>query len=898
MPLSKDPQLPVNCWQQDISTLQSGLVASAPLSAEQVVARIALFGENKMQSAPKRTLVQRIWAQLNNLLIFVLLAAVVITAMLQHWLDAGVIFSVVVLQCAIGLLQEGKAEQALAAITHLLAPTAVVIRDQQVQRVAAASLVPGDTVLLEAGDKVPADLRLEQTANFAIDEAMLTGESLPVNKQTNVLAADCPLPERSNMAYAGTMVVRGTARGLVVATAMQTEIGRISGMMQQQTSFKTPLIEQMDSFAKQVALFVLAAAALILMLGYGFSDLPFSELFMVVIGLTVAAIPEGLPAILTITLAVGVQRMARRKAVIRRMPAIETLGAVSVICSDKTGTLTRNEMMVSAVACASAVFQVSGQGYLPEGQLSAATAEQEPPEAVAAQIALICSLCNDAQWQHQGEHISINGDPMEAALLVLSHKLGFLHTELQQQWSRRDTLPFDATTRLMATLNTNHQGRRFLLVKGAPETLLDLCQTELDAQLQPQPLRRQYWQQQGEAFAADGLRLLALASYPAPDTQDTIELPLPTELQWVGLLGLMDPPRDEAIAAVADCKSAGIRVCMITGDHARTASAIASKLGLSNPEHVLTGAMLDTLDDKALSKAILDCHVFARTSPEHKLRLVHALRQQQGVIAMTGDGVNDAPALKSADVGIAMGQKGSEAAREAASVVLLDDNFASLAAAVAEGRTVYQNLRKAIAFLLPINGGEAISLVVALLLGLTLPISPLQILWVNLVSSVILATTLAFEPAEPGMMQRPPRSRDEALLDRQGVQRIVLVSLLFLAGIFGAWFYGMQQTQDSAYASTLAVNTLVAMELFYLFFVRYQNNSSITRVGLSGTMPVWLAIVALVILQALFTWTPWFQHIFNTRSLALSDFIVVIGSGVILLLILEFIYKPKRQKSS
>jgi magnesium-transporting ATPase (P-type) len=381
------------------------------------------------------------------------------------------------------------------------------------------------------------------------------------------------------------------------------------------------------------------------------------------------------------------------------------------------------------------------------------------------------------------------------------------------------------------------------------------------------------------------------------DTQDTIELPLPAQLQWVGLLGLMDPPREEAIAAVADCKSAGIRVCMITGDHARTASAIAARLGLSNPEQVITGAMLDTLDDAALNAAISDCHVFARTSPEHKLRLVHALRQQQGVIAMTGDGVNDAPALKSADVGIAMGQKGSEAAREAASVVLLDDNFASLAAAVAEGRTVYQNLRKAIAFLLPINGGEAISLVVALLLGLTLPISPLQILWVNLVSSVILATTLAFEPAEPGMMQRPPRSRDEPLLDRQGVQRIVLVSLLFLAGIFGAWFYGMQQTQDSAYASTLAVNTLVAMELFYLFFVRYQDNSSITRIGLSGTMPVWIAIVALVVLQTLFTWTPWFQHIFNTRSLALSDLFVVFGSGVILMLILEFIYKPKRQSS-
>ena len=894
MPPADFPPLPSQCWQRDVLTLRREMDVSTPITEAQALARLSSYGENQMQSAPKRILLQRIWAQLNNLLIFVLISAVVITALLQHWLDAGVIFSVVVLQCAIGLLQEGKAEQALAAITHLLAPTAVVIRDQQVQRVAAALLVPGDTVLLEAGDKVPADLRLEQSANLAIDEAMLTGESLPVNKQTAPLAIDCPLPERSNMAYAGTMVVRGTGRGLVVATAMHTEIGRISGMMQQQASFKTPLIAQMDSFAKRVAFFVLAAAALILLLGHFFSTLPFAELFMVVIGLTVAAIPEGLPAILTITLAVGVQRMAKRQAVIRRMPAIETLGAVSVICSDKTGTLTRNEMMVAALATAEQSYNVTGQGYLPEGQLQGAALAQ----TTTSQIALICSLCNDAQWQHQAGQASINGDPMEAALLVLSHKLGFLPAELQQQWSRRDTLPFDSSTRLMATLHSNHQGRRLLLVKGAPETLLELCQSELDSQGQPQPLRRDYWLQQGEQFAAQGLRLLALASVQLPLHAESIEMPLPSTLQWVGLLGLLDPPRDEAIAAVADCKSAGIRVCMITGDHARTASAIAARLGLTNPEQVLTGAMLDTLDDAALQQALADCHVFARTSPEHKLRLVHALRQQHdGVVAMTGDGVNDAPALKSADVGIAMGQKGSEAAREAAAVVLLDDNFASLAAAVVEGRTVYQNLRKAIAFLLPINGGEAISLVVALLLGFTLPISPIQILWVNLVSSVILATTLAFEPAEPGLMQRPPRPRHQPLLDQSGVRRIVVVSLLFLFGIFGAWFYGMHQTQDTAYASTLAVNALVAMELFYLFFVRYQDNPAISRSGVRGTLPVWLAILALIVLQSLFTWAPWFQQIFGSQSLTLQDLAVAVGIGAALLLLLELLYRPRSHQS-
>ena len=875
-------QRDIRPYQRDIAQVREHLDAHEPLTSASVEERRNRVGRNEIPSAPPRSLLSRIWAQISNLLILVLLGAAIITAVLGHWVDTGVILAVVVIQTLIGLIQEGKAEQALAAIHHMLAPTAAVIRDDHAQRIPAAELVPGDTVLLEPGDRVPADIRLERCANLSIDEAVLTGESLPVGKHPQTLNTDCALGDQRNMAFSGTLVIRGTGRGVVTAIGSGTEIGRISGLLQRTTQLKTPLLAQMDEFARLISIVIVGVALAILGLGYFFSSMAFAELFMAVVGLTVAAIPEGLPAILTITLAVGVRRMASRKAVIRRMPAIETLGAVSVICSDKTGTLTRNEMMVASVALANEQLTVSGEGYALEGEFSAPIVDE-----LQRTLALAASLCNDSGVSSDNGVISIHGDPMEAALQVLACKAGFRPEQLSKEWVRQDEIPFDAAHRYMATLNHDHNGHRCIWVKGAPEAILALCTHELDDQAQPQPLRADYWPHVIAEFAAHGQRVLALARKPLSNGDHELSMQMIAGLELIGLVGLMDPPRQEAIAAVAECQAAGIQVKMITGDHALTAGAIAARLGLQNPDQVMTGAELDGLSDADLQHCITRVNVFARTSPEHKLRLVQAIQQEHGVVAMTGDGVNDAPALKTADVGIAMGQKGSEAAREASAVVLLDDNFASLAAAVQEGRTVYQNLKKSVAFLLPVNGGESISLIVALLWGLTLPIAPLQILWVNMVSSVILAMTLAFEPAEPDVMQRKPRRRDEPLLSRFLVGRVVLVSLLFLAGIFAAWNWGMARTGDGAYASTLAVNTLVAMELFYLFAVRYLDTPSITLRGVLGTPLIWLAIGLLVLVQSLFTWVPWFQSTFNTASLDAPALLFAVGCGVAVLLILE-----------
>ncbi|TVV45483.1 HAD-IC family P-type ATPase [Thalassolituus sp. C2-1] len=870
------------------------------LSSSEAATRLQQLGSNSLPQARGRSWWQRLWAQISNLLILVLLSAVVITALLGHTLDSVVILAVVISQALIGLVQEGRAEQALAAIRHMLAPAASVIRDGHSQRIAAADLVPGDTVLLEPGDRVPADIRLERCHSLSLDEAILTGESLAVEKQPEALAAASALGDQTNMAFSGTLVVRGTGRGVVVATGSRSEIGRISGLLQQTTGLQTPLLAQMDRFARLMATLVLAGGLLILLLGHWLSGLPFADLFIAVVGLTVAAIPEGLPAILSITLAVGVRRMAKRQAVVRRMPAIETIGAVSVICSDKTGTLTRNEMMVAALACGAHYRQVRGDGYALDGGL-----DKPLPEALQTPLMLAAALCNDASLQAAEGAVKIHGDPMEAALQVLVHRLDGDPVRLAQHWPRRDEIPFDAEYRLMATLNHNHQGRHVLWVKGAPEALLQRCRQQLDDAGNSVALQTGYWLEMIERLAADGQRVLALACKEYSGSE--LEMSDLNELQLIGLVGLMDPPRAEAIVAVAECHAAGIAVKMITGDHALTASAIAARLGLSNSGEVLTGKQLDELDDQALQDCVGRVNVYARTSPEHKLRLVQALQsstdlgndrgndrgnqrandQGGAVVAMTGDGVNDAPALKAADVGIAMGHKGSQAAREASAVVLLDDNFASLVAAVKEGRTVYQNLKKGIAFMLPINGGESISLVVALLLGHTLPISALQILWVNMISSVILAMTLAFEPALPGMMQQPPRARFEPLLSRRLAWQVLKVSLLFLAGIFAAWHWGMAHSGSEAFASTVAVNALVAMELFYLFAVRYPPGQAISLQGFKGTRVIWAAIAALIVMQSLFNWLPLFQRTFNSSAPDIAALLVAAGCGIVLLLILQ-----------
>ncbi len=882
--------------QQSAEQVRTALeVPETGLDAQNVKQRLEQYGPNQLDGAKPRPMWLRLAAQFNNALIYVLMAAVAVTAALGHWLDTAVIFAVVLLQGIVGFIQEGRAEQALAAIRHMLAPRALVLRGGKRLHIDASELVPGDILLLEPGDRVAADIRLDQLHALKVDESMLTGESVPVDKSLEPQPVDAALGDRLCMAYSGTLVSAGTARGVVVATGEQSEIGRIAGLLDTVTVLQTPLTQQMNRFARYLSLIIVLAGALVFLAGWQFGDRPMAELFMAVVALTVSAIPEGLPAILTITLAIGVQRMANRKAVVRRMPAIETLGAVSVICSDKTGTLTRNEMMVAAVVLDDQLYPVSGDGYDSQGHIGNSTAEPAPP--LLAALAQAALLCNDARLDTNADQVNVIGDPMEGALLVLAAKAGLDTHSYLTEWPRQDELPFDSSLRYMATLNHDHHGQQRILLKGAPEQVMDLCGSVLNSQEAVVPLDIQRWQAHIDELAGQGLRVLALASGAAKDGSNGLNVEqLAGNLHLIGIVGLLDPPRQEAMKAIAECHQAGIQVKMITGDHALTARAIAKRLGLRNTTEVATGQDLDALDDAGLLELAQRVDIFARTSPEHKLRLVQALQSAHGVVAMTGDGVNDAPALKRADVGIAMGLKGSAAAREASDIVLLDDNFATLAAAVSAGRTVYTNLKKAISFLLPVNGGEAASLVVALLLGLALPITALQILWVNLVSSVVLAMGLAFEPAEDDVMRKPPRRAGQGLLDALLVWRIVLVSLLFLGGIFASFQWAMQAGLGEDAARTLAVNTLVAMEVFYLFSVRYLDSASLTLKGVLGTPAVWVVIGLILLLQWVFTYTPLMQSLFSTVALDPKALLLAPLAGVVVLLVLELEKRIRRPR--
>ena len=859
------------------------------LSQGEAEARLGQYGPNRLPAAPKRSALMRFLLQFHNILIYVLLGAAVVTAALAHWIDTGVIVAVVVANAIIGFIQEGKAEKAMDAIHQMLAPHANVIRDGERVSIDGARLVPGDIVLLEAGDKIPADLRLVSAHGVAVQEAVLTGESVPVEKQVQPVAANAPLGDRSCMAFSGTLLTSGQARGVVVATGSRTEIGRISKLLSQVETLTTPLVAQMSVFAKWLTILILLVAALLLIYGYFVGHHDFAELFMAVVGLSVAAIPEGLPAVLTITLASGVQGMARRNAIVRRLPAIETIGSVSVICTDKTGTLTRNEMMVASVLTRDHVFALEGAGYEPSGVLRLGDAAIAPSEhAVLEQLARAAVLCNDAALRRHQDAWQVEGDPMEGALLSFAAKMDLDVRKEGAAWPRTDAIPFDSRHRFMATLNHNHEGRACVFVKGAPERILAMCRAQRGTDGQPEPLDEAAWSEKADAIAALGQRVLAFAVKPVEPGHTVLEFSdVEGALVLLGMVGMIDPPRPEAIAAVAQCLGAGIRVKMITGDHASTAAAVCRQIGLVNPDTVLTGAALDGLDDGALGRAVLECDIFARTSPEHKLRLVMALQAHGLTVAMTGDGVNDAPALKRADAGIAMGRKGSEAAREAAELVLADDNFASIAAAVREGRTVYDNIKKVISWTLPTNAGEAMTIIVALLFGMTLPVTPVQILWINLITAVTLGIALAFEPTEEDTMRRPPRARDEPLLNAELVWHIVLVSILFLAGVYGIYSYAAGRGYPVELARTLAVNTLVVMEIFHLFFIRNIYGTSLTWKAVRGTRVVWTVVIIISVAQLGMTYLPPMQALFATAAVPFWDGVLVIGIGAALFAIIE-----------
>ncbi len=860
------------------------------LTQEEAARRLAQYGPNRLRPPSRRGPLVRFLFQFHNVLVYVLLAASVVTAALAHWVDTAVILGVVVINALIGFIQEGKAERALEAIKGMLSLNASVVRDGKKISIAAEALVPGDIVLVHSGDKVPADLRLIRAKNLQAQEAVLTGESLAVEKTPEPVPETTDLGDRSSMVYSGTLVTYGQATGVIVATGEATEIGRISSMLAEVQTLTTPLLQQLAVFGRWLTISIIAVAALTFAFGVLIQGYSTSDMFLAAVGLAVAAIPEGLPAIMTITLAIGVQRMARRNAIIRRLPAVETLGSVSVICSDKTGTLTRNEMTVESIATSGHLFGVTGVGYLPVGEFllegGEVSLEHRP---LLSEMTRGACLCSDASLRQVGEQWVVDGDPTEGALVVVAMKAGLDPDFEGKNCPRTDVIPFESEHRFMATLHHNHEGHGFIYVKGAPERILEMCDRQRGYGAD-EPLDVEYWQQRMEEIAGRGQRILALASKPAANNHRELRFQdVEKDLVLVGLFGLADPPRQEAIEAVAQCRSAGIQVKMITGDYAATARAVATQLGLAETAAVVTGRQLDAVDAPQLANRIQDASVIARSSPQHKLHIVEALQTLGHVVAMTGDGVNDAPALKRADVGVAMGIKGTEAAKEAAEIVLADDNFVSIAHAVEEGRTVYDNLKKSIVFILPTNGGEALTILTAIALGRILPITAAQILWVNMITAVTLALSLAFEAGERDVMRRPPRKRDEPLLSGFLLWRIALVSMILVAGTFGMFLWQREHGASIELARTAAVNTLVMFEVFYLFNARFLLASSFNRAGIFGSRSILTAIGLVVLFQLFFTYAPPMQFLFQTEAIDVVTWveIVIIASTVFFLVEVE-----------
>lgn len=870
------------------------------LSNKEANDRLSKYGKNKLPEPKSRSLFIRFLYQFNNVLIYVLIAASLVTAILGHWVDAGVIIGVVFVNAVIGFVQEGKAEDALKAIRQMLSPNAMVVRDGKQISIKAELLVPGDVVFLQSGDKVPADLRLLRAKGLQIQEAALTGESIAIEKTIESVPEQSVIGDRRCMAYSSTLVTHGQGSGIVVKTGADTEIGRISRLVSEVESVTTPLLLRMAQFGRWLTIAILVLAMITFAFGFFIRSYTATDMFLAAVSLAVAAIPEGLPAIMTITLAIGVRRMAKRNAIIRKLPAVETLGAVSVICSDKTGTLTRNEMTVRTIATAKNLFDLSGTGYNPHGSISLLGKDILPDDRpLLHELSRAAILCNDSSLEQKDNECFVHGDPMEGALLVAGIKAGLdIETETKK-YPRTDLIPFESEHRFMATLHHSHSGEAFVFVKGAPEQILKMCtfQRSLDGDAD---LDETYWLKRIEELAAQGQRVLAIAIKPvASEKMELIFSDVESDLIILGMFGMIDPPREEAIDAVEACKRAGIHVKMITGDHGATALAISRQLKLINTDDVLTGEDIDMMSEEELKLHVHDVDVYARVNPEHKLLLVKLLQEQGLIVAMTGDGVNDAPALKRADVGTAMGYNGTEAAKEAAEMVLADDNFASIMHAVEEGRTVYDNLKKSIAFILPTNGGEALIILGAIVLGFEqLPLTPVQILWVNMITAVTLALSLAFEPPEQNVMNRSPRNTDEPLLGSYLVWRVIFVSFILMGGTIGLFLWEMAEHASIEHARTVAVNTLVMFEIFYLFNSRYLKDSVFNWEGFTGNKYVIIAISILIIFQLGFTYLAPMQSLFGTTAIDLGMWlrIILVSSSVLFLVEIEKYFVRNKDK--
>jgi magnesium-transporting ATPase (P-type) len=868
---------------------QLGTRVDKGLDSAEASSRLRKHGPNLLPLGKKQSSFMRFLLQFNNVLVYVLIGAGVLKIALGLWLDASIILAVVFLNALLGFLQEGKAAEALESISKMLSTDARAVRDGETRMIAADSLVPGDVILLESGDKVPADLRLIEVKNLRTEEAALTGESVPADKSTQAVDANATVGDRESMVFSGTMVVSGRATGVVVATGSHTELGRINALLANVNTLETPLLRQIKKFGYKITGAIAVVGALVFAFARWGRGMEFVDVFQAVIGIAVSIIPEGLPAIITITLAIGVQRMAQRNAIIRRLPAVETLGSVSRICSDKTGTLTLMEMMVVSAVTAEASYQISGDGYDPEGNV---TLDGKPlrEDSVLQLVGRVSMLCNDAEIRKEEGVWKVEGDPTEGALYPFASKLGIERSVEKTAYKRVDSIPFESEHRFMATLNEGADGRQMLLVKGAPEVILEHCSHQQLQNGEIVPIDLAYFGKASDKLAGQGERVLGIAWLANPaglDVGNLAAADLPRNLVLLSLIGLLDPPRKEAIEAVRECHTGGIRVTMITGDHKITAAAIAKMLGIGDGKTAMEGVEVEKLDQAELRECVKSVDVFARSSPEHKLRLVEAIQANGQIVAMTGDGVNDAPALKKADIGVAMGIKGTEVTKEAAEMVLVDDNFASISAAVKEGRTVYNNIEKAILFLLPTNLAQGLVIMVAIILGITMPITTPQILWVNMITSVALGLVCAFEPHELNVMKLPPRAVNRPLLTGFGLWRVLFVGLALVAYTLWAFFWMKGQNASDAAARTVAVNAITIGQCFYLLNSRYLIDSSVSIRAHLENRYLPMGIGAVIALQLMFTYLPSLQRIFETESVPLYVWPWLLGGGLLFFFFVE-----------
>lgn len=874
-------------------TLANTASTAEGISGSEAAARLQKYGENALPQKAGKPAWLRFLAHFNDVLIYVLLAAAVLTAVMGHWVDTLVILGVAVINALIGHIQESNAEKSLQSIRNMLSSEAVVVRQGTHETVPTTALVPGDIVVIRAGDRIPADLRVIEAHNLRVEEAILTGESTVVEKGTERLEGELPLGDRTNLLYSGTTVSSGGGKGIVVATGSDTELGHINQMMSDIEKHRTPLLIQMDKLGKAIFIIILIMMAALFVFSVLFRDMPVSELMLSLISLAVASVPEGLPAIISIILSLGVQAMARQQAIIRKLPTVETLGAMTVICSDKTGTLTMNEMTVKAVITADKVYRVEGDSYEPVGNIH--PIDEDSPVTVTHGSLLerylrTIDLCNDSQLIKDEQGFwKITGGPTEGALKVLAAKvtLPALDTEL------RSKIPFDSQYKYMSTLHRIGD-EEMILITGAPDVLFRLCQHQ-QTEMGLEPLDQPYWEAKIEEYAREGLRMVAAAWKPASFEQTELTHDdLQHGVILLGIAGMMDPPRPEAITAIRDCLQAGIRVKMITGDHPQTAMSIGKMLGIGNAGTAITGRELEVMDDNQLSEAAQKFDIFARTSPEDKFRLVQALQSKKEVVGMTGDGVNDAPALKRADVGIAMGIKGTEVTKEAADMVLTDDNFATIASAVREGRRVYDNLKKTILFIMPTNLAQGLLIIIALLAGNLIPLTPVLILWMNMATSATLSFGLAFEAGEKNIMNRPPRDPKLHVMDGFAIWRVIFVGSMIAVSAFVLEAWLQPRGYSPEFIRTVLLQTLVTAQWFYMLNCRVSDGFSLSK-GLLANRGIWMVSGVLLVLQLLIIYAPFMQMLFGTTSLPFRYWVITFIIGFAMFLIVE-IEKPLTRK--